>query len=180
MKIHAKRKISSIIDYISIGFAIGGALFILQKFSFIPSWFWVTKIYNISIPLGTAAIALPSILSAITFKDFVFKNASLGKKIMGLIILDGNWNVPDRKLMRKRGYRMMVEGFSKYAVYHVFRLDMLDADLGFEKWEFEKCGTRVVDKKVFAKLKSDCEKMSGDFKRNMDDMYHNYRMSQID
>ena len=53
------------------------------------------------------------------------------------------------------------------------------ADIKFEDWELDFFGTRVVEKRVYEKLKSECEGMPGDFKRNMDEQYQSYRMSQI-
>ena len=82
------------------------------------------------------------VFAAIAFKDFVFKNASIGKKIVGLIILDRNFNIPNKKTIVNRSIKVLFEGFP------MIICDLIDKG-DYARWELEYLGTRIVDKKLF-------------------------------
>ena len=79
-------------------------------------------------------------MSLIAFKDFLFRNASFGKKIMGLVILDDKSNVPSLKIMIKRGFLMPTLG------YVIFVKSIFTGD-DFKNWELDKLKTKVVPNK---------------------------------
>ena len=132
-----------------------------------PDWFWMIT-FDSGIPF--LSLTIPSIGGAILLfyfftKDLMFKNASLGKRMMGLIILDDKWNVPNAKQIFKRGVTMTVMGMVVYSKTY-----MTEGD--FEGWELSKSHTRVMPKSTFERLKGIAQKTSGSFEDNMDILYY--------
>jgi hypothetical protein len=133
----------------------------------LADWFWMIT-FDSGIPF--LSLTIPSIGGAtLVFyfftKDLMFKNASLGKRIMGLIILDEKWEVPNAKQIFKRGVTMTVMGMVIYSKTY-----MTEGD--FEGWELSKSHTRVLSKYTFEELCNKASEMSGSFEDNMDVLYY--------
>ena len=141
MRILFKRKAAAFIDYFLIG-----TVLTVCGLSNAPEWFW-----HFEFNIGVVPVSLPSIgffivLLLIIFKDFVFRNASVGKKIMKLRIVDENWNIPSFKLMLKRGFMMQTVGYATYIKYCFLGGDIVD-------WEMKCLRTQVVSLKQFNQQK---------------------------
>ena len=162
MNKQTERVLGTVIDYSVFGFL----LFIYTLLD-LPDWVLVLRF-----KLGVVPVTLPSIdvfvfYGYLAFKDFLFKNQSIGKKIFNLIIVDNKWEIPSRKTLLKRGLLMPL-GYAKF-VRNGFKLSVV------EDWEIDVLKTRVIDKGLYEKLKSDCEGKYGDFKINMDILYSKAR-----
>lgn len=139
-KIH-KRKLAVLIDYFLIGFIL-----VACGLSHLPKWVWsFTFSIGGGIPVSLPSFGIFILLVPIAFKDFLFRNASLGKRIMGLCIVDDKGNVPTYQTMLKRGCVMPIWGYTTF-----MRSKFSDVD--FEDWELKRLKTRVVDKKDFQKM----------------------------
>lgn len=160
---HAYRRIAAVfIDY-TIVFLIFYIFRLCCSFNNVFKISFVIYSVPISIPsFGTIIVLIP-----IIFKDFLFKNASVGKKIMGLIIVDDNWRTPNFKAMIKRGIIMPTFGYIKLLSVGVKSMD-------FENWELDTLKTRVIRKSLYINMKERCKIKNGDFKYNMDDLYKTY------
>ena len=110
-----------------------------------PEWFW-----RLEFELGVLPIKIPSVgglVLAITclFNDLIFRNASIGKKIMGLVIVDLNWQLPSFKMMLKREITMPYRFFmlikSKFAINT------------FTEWEMKFTQTQIVTRKEYLQRK---------------------------
>ena len=135
MSIMTKRMLAEIIDYSIFGF-----LMVIFRVSELPEWVFTLK-FNI----GVIPATLPSfgsflIVIPIIFKDFVFGNAGIGKKIMGLVIVDKNNQKPAFKVLLKRGIIMPFLGTVMFAINS-------GTQYGFTDWEMKKFKTKVVTKK---------------------------------
>ena len=162
MNKQTERVLGTVIDYSVYGFL----LFIYTLLD-LPDWVLVLRF-----KLGVVPVTLPSIAVFVThgylaFKDFLFKNQSIGKKIFNLIIVDNNWKIPSRKTLLKRGLLMPLG----YVIFlrNGFKISVV------EEWEIDVLKTRVIDKGLYEKLKSGCEGKYGDFKINMDILYSKAR-----
>lgn len=103
-------------------------------------------------------------------KDCVFKNASIGKKIVGIEIFDSNWKAPKFSVLIYRNIWMAYKGyflFWKSKVAHESKITLFDE-------ERNDLGTVVIDKKVYKRLKKECEVQKGDYCENMTRMYNEY------
>ena len=103
-------------------------------------------------------------------RDIIFINASIGKKIFGLTILDDKWNRPDVWVTVKRSVIRMSLGHIRF-IEAIFSRGRLLTHL---KWEKEFLKTVVVERKVYKKLKNEAEDMQGDFSENMTQLYYQY------
>ena len=104
------------------------------------------------------------------FKDCVFKNASIGKKLMGLSIYNSDWNAPSIKVLFKRGALMLTVG-------HLLTLKALavgESLMSVFDFERERLGTQVIDKRVYSELAQQARQRDGDFSKNMTELYNSY------
>lgn len=104
------------------------------------------------------------------FRDILFRNASIGKKLLGISIYDRNWKPPKIRTLVIRSFCTMtiVAGIVyKSRVIDGSILDAID-------WEREKLGTMVIDKKVYKKLSEEARAKKGDFSQNMTELYCSY------
>ena len=106
----------------------------------------------------------------IFFKELVFRNASIAKKLFGLSIYNTRWEKPKVLTLIRHTALMWFVGYLL-----LFKIVFIRGDL-FELFEWEKnvVGTFVIDKKVYAKLKADAENMDGKFADNMTELYMMY------
>lgn len=127
MKIRRKRIIAVIIDHFIVCFVL---LFLddISKATIIPS-----------IPSSLDIVLVVLMLS---LKDFTFRNASVGKMIMGLRIVDEKGKRPAFNVLIKRGFLMPTLGFIKFykAFFFTEYTDFID-------WERDFFHTQVVLKK---------------------------------
>ena len=152
MKILKKRAIALIID----------------SFWFAPYMVLVLELLKfLNVPLGSWVVLLFLPLFA---RDIVFRNASIGKKIMGIRIYDNDWKAPGFFVLLKRSFFVITVGYVL-----LWKAKFVDGEvINFFDFEREKLGTRVVDKKVYANLKEEAEQLEGDFKKNMTELYNAY------
>ena len=132
--------IAVLIDYFVIG-----SIFTLPTLcdGVLPNWFW-----SLDFRIGAFPVSLPSIgffllLLCITCKDFLFRNASLGKMILKLQIVDCDGEIPRVKAMLKRGLLMPTWGYITWIrSFFVSGFDII-------QWEAEHFGTQVIEKRRY-------------------------------
>ena len=103
-------------------------------------------------------------------RDFTFKGASIGKKMLGIRVYDKNWKSPSFSSLLKRSILTYTIGFLIFCKARFIDgsiIDLID-------WERDKIGTRVVDNKVFAKLSEEAKQLDGDYAENMSKLYDEY------
>ena len=106
----------------------------------------------------------------IFLKDLVFRNASIGKKLLGIVIYDNNWQPPKVKILVKRTVLMLTAGYLLF-----FKIKFIDGDMTeLFNWEKNYIGTRVIDKKIFKELSEQAKNQTGDFAKNLDTLYNAY------
>ena len=145
-----KKKFALLIDCFLIVSIVVGAMFLFGNFNF---RIFKTESGRVIISLADALCFLVYsfvvfILLTLLFsmKDLTFKNASIGMKIMGFMILDKNFNVPSKKTLIKRNLRFFAQRDIEYAIYRNKEMFSL-------KWEYNRFGTVTVDKKRFLRDK---------------------------
>ena len=134
-----------------------------------------------AIPIACLQIIFPDFLSGkgllliilfipLFMRDVVFKNASIGKKLMGICIYDKEWKKPSFK-------KLVTRSFCTATVVFAMMYKAIFADGNFLlpiDWELNKLGTRVIDKKVFKKLNETAKNMNGSYEKNMSELYVAY------
>ena len=103
-------------------------------------------------------------------KDCLVRNASIGKKIMGIAVYDNCWNKPTFLLSIKR--TAMTSIFGCVLIWESVFIG--GSKMALFEWEKNVVKTFVIDKKVYKSLKADAEKMQGDFSKNMTELYMMY------
>ena len=103
-------------------------------------------------------------------KDCIFKNGSIGKKLMGISVYDSAWNKPSFMLSLKR--TVMSSGFGLALVWKSVFVG--GSKMILFEWEKNVVKTFVIDKKVYKSLCADAKKMDGDFSENMTELYMTY------
>ena len=156
MKIFEKRVIAILID----GFVFG-AIYTLFKEMVIPKQFF---------DLGLIFHLI--LFFPLFCKDLLFKNASLGKKIVGIEIFDRNWEKPKGYVLIKRTFLMLTVGYVK--CYKSLFIDKDNFRIQVFDYERETLGTYVIDKELFSKLSKEAKETTGKFKTNMTDLYLAY------
>ena len=157
MKIFEKRVAAILID----GFVFG-AIYTLFKEFVIPKQF---------LELGLVFYLI--LFLTLFCKDLLFRNASLGKKIMGIEIFDCNWKKPKGYILIKRAFLMLTVGY--VICYKSFFVDK--DNFRIFDYERETLGTYVIDKKVFAKLSEEAKEKADHFETNMNKLYQDYLRS---
>ena len=154
MNILVKRLFAFIIDLLILGCLI----FILKQF--------VTIRAN---SLEYAALFLP-----LFFRDFTFKGASIGKKIIGIRVYNKDWETPKFSLLLKRTFILMFLNFD--AIF--LKGDVVgDGVIDTVNTEYKKLGTRVVETKVFDRFSAEAKSLDGNFAENMNKLYDDYMKS---
>lgn len=152
MKIFKKRAMAVLID----GFVLGLILVFCQQL--------LNKYWRY---LGNWDLLL---IFPFFLRDFVFRNASLGKKILGLAVYDNNWQPPKLSVLVKRSFLTATIGYALF-----WKAKFFDGNLiSVFDWERERLGTRVIDKKVFRELEGIARNKEGDFSKNMTELYNEY------
>lgn len=151
MRIFGKRIVAFIIDLLILGVLIA----ILKQF---------VEIRKNTIQY--AALFLP-----LFFRDFTFKGASFGKKIMGIRVYNNEWKTPSYRLVLKRTFKMIAVWFVAFSetggIVGEGIIETLDD-------EYKRIGTRVVENEVFEKLSAEAKTLDGDFVENMNTLYDCY------
>ena len=104
------------------------------------------------------------------FRDIVFRNASIGKKLLGISIYNDNWEKPDMLHLARRSF------FSLTFLYVMtFKCKFTDGEyISIFDLEREKLKTRVIDNNVYNELKAKAEGANGDYAKNMTELYNEY------
>ena len=95
---------------------------------------------------GYFLVFLPLII-----RDVWFMNASLGKKILGLVVVDDNWLAPHFSTILKRSAFTGTLGFALLAKLKCKNHEIILSEM---EWECRYLKARVVEKKVYNKLKT--------------------------
>ena len=153
MKILKKRALAFLID----GFMFS-ILWVYGQ-SFLLNWFPnAGKIINI-------ILFVP-----LFFKDLVFRNASIGKKLLGIEIYNDDWKSPSFGTLIKRAFLMTTIGYVLF-----FKSKFVDGEIiSLFDWEREHLHTRVIDKKVLKNLQEQAQQEKGEYKANMTKLYNEY------
>jgi len=148
MKIIKKRAFASLID----GFLFATPIALLQL-----------KFPNLLAGKGwmLAIIFIPFLL-----RDVVFRNASIGKRLLGIAIYTKDWEKPSLKCL-------MLRSFCTATVSYV-RLCSGGNKLSVLDWERDTLGAYVIDMKVYKELSEKANQMNGEFPKNMSDLYNAY------
>ena len=158
MKIYTKRTIAALIDIFVVAFA---SVVCIKIVSFLPG-------------ISTQIISRACVLGEIFLRDLICKNASIGKKVMGLMVLDENWEVPKRSFLIGRAFFSSTIGYYRYILMWFRKENKTE----FFEWEKEHLKAYVVDVKVYDELK---EKTSGNadkYKEEMSLLYEEYIYKQ--
>ena len=152
MKILKKRIFALIFD----GFIIGALI----------------SIFQLLVPNFADKIKLEVLLLIVLylFKDFTFRNASIGKKIMGISIYTIRWSKPNFSQLLKRSAVMATMGNVLY--WKSKRLEGNTAAI--IDWERDKLKTVVIDNEVFKKLSEEAKSLNGNYADNMTKLYAKY------
>ncbi|MBE6644526.1 MAG: hypothetical protein E7612_03995 [Ruminococcaceae bacterium] len=150
MKIFKKRCLAYIID----AFIYSFLLVFFHEFVYTPTQ-----------PLVNLILFCPFFL-----KDCLFGNASIGKKIVGIVVYDNCWNKPTLMLSIKR--TVMTSIFGYILIWKSVFIG--GSKMVLFEWEKNVIKTFVIDKKVYKNLKADAEKMDGEFSKNMTELYMMY------
>ena len=104
------------------------------------------------------------------FKDVIFKNASLGKKIMKIYIFNDEWQPPKAFVLVKRAFLMQTVGYVLF-----WRLKHFDDNMiSFFDWERDSLKTRVIEKKVYIMLQKEIGIGAKDYSSKMTNRYNGY------
>ena len=128
------------------------------------SWFLILKIET-----GIGVIGLPSVGAVLLFaylfgKELIFRNASLGKRLMGLMIVDERWQAPSALRLLKRGVML--------TVFSVVIIGQCKGDAErLAAWEKAHLNLRVVERSFYEELKQIALQKTGDFAENMEILY---------
>ena len=152
MKILKKRATAIFIDCSILVFVMAG----------------LAEIFKLYLPVLADWVEL--LLITLFFKDALFQNASIGKKIVGIEIYDVNWDKPTFKALVKRSVFMYTAGY--VLMYKLYFIDGTFIDI-FD-WERERLHTRVIDKKVYKELSEEAKKEGSNFSKKMSELYDAY------
>ncbi len=169
MKRPFKRLCSSLIDNSVIGTLF--AVVTVFVFPDVPAWFWTLEFTVGPVPVSLPSVGVVLVLLCFACKDLLFRNASIGKKMMGLVILDSTWSVPRVTQIMKRGLLVPSWGYISLMKNVLFGGETV-AD--WEKnWEMAHLKTRVIEKKHFAELQRKCSRDDKEYSRQMERLFQN-------
>ena len=157
MKVLKKRTIAFMIDTFIFAFLIAGFMELLKS--------WNPDIEKLIITIFDF-----SLLSLFILRDLVFRNASLGKIIMGLRIYDDKWEKPSVFAIIKRS---AITSFGGMAVMYK-ELFVNGNFISVFDLEANHAHTRVIDKKVYETIKKEIQDNPGDFANKMTEAYNSY------
>lgn len=95
---------------------------------------------SIGLTLFNLLVTMPLIYCFFMFSPLIFRNASIGMKVMHLKIVDNNFNVPSVRLILKRWVM-----FPKWSVDY-FKSIFTGSDM--DNWELKNLGTQIVSTKI--------------------------------
>ena len=153
MKILKKRAIALLIDGLILG-----VYYELLKLILPESFF----------NFGTVSYIV--IFAPFFFRDCAFKNASIGKKIMGIEIFTTTWSKPNILHLAKRSLYITTLGYALWWKLLVSGESMVTL---FE-WEQKKVKTTIISKKVFKELKEKTQCGDENFQNKLLNSYNEY------
>lgn len=152
MKVFGKRVVALIIDISLLVICMLSFRYLLDKYG---------------VPNNNGHLLL---LFVYISKDILFKNASIGKKIMNIAIYNNFWRTPKPLLLIKRRFFMILDG----AIMLLKILYKKESLFKFFEWERERFGTMVVDLNVYRELESKAKSEDGYYSDNMTRLYNEY------
>lgn len=98
------------------------------------------------------------VLFPICLRDVLLWKRSLGKRFLGLLIVDQKWKTPSVVDLIKRGTFSCTLGYYKF----LFALFVTGDYIGYLDWEREKLHAIVIEKKLYGRLREEASK-GGEF-----------------
>ena len=156
MTVLGKRMIAFGIDALLFGSIVA---FLLE---ITPTWFGV---------LGSVQYII--FITPFFLKDLAFRNASVGKKIMGIEILSRDFLHPKALVLVKRAV------FTTTIVYYKFlRAIFIDKNyIELFDWESSELKTIVIEKEVLKQLRTDIKQINKDESIALRELYEQYLRS---
>ena len=154
MKILKKRILATSIDYFVYGFCFA---LVLESFGVI---------------ISSEAMYAVCVIPLIFFKDCVFRNASLGKRMLGVSIYTIDWQMPTMVDLIKRLFYQYIVGSFVY-----LRVRFGGNWMDYFEWEIDTTKMIVIDNKVFERLKKEIEEDGANFQTEMSKRYKAYLAS---
>ena len=106
----------------------------------------------------------------IVFKDCVFKNASLGKKLMRISVYNTHWRRPTFAALIKRTFYSHTIGLCL-----IVKIRFTNGSFSeFLEWEKKTTKTIVIDSDIYAKFKKEIDENGEDYSRGMTKRYNEY------
>ena len=103
-------------------------------------------------------------------RDLLFRNASLGKKILGIVILNDDWQPPQGLALIKRSFLTITMGYVL-----VWRAKFVDGNfMNVFDWEREILHTRVIEKDVFENILREIRSQGTITPQKLTDRYNQY------
>ena len=133
MSILNKRLIACFVDYF-----IMISIILPITFLELPTWFWSIDINALGMPLQIPSLGVAFLVTMISCKDIMFKNASFGKKLMKLEIVNTDGTVPTCRTIIKRAFLMQTVGY-----IHFFTTSPKEQIVD---WEASKLHTKVIER----------------------------------
>lgn len=134
-------------------------IFIKRSFAFLIDVFLFAFLYemlrnylssflSITGSWGYFIIVLPLVM-----RDLLLRNASLGKALMGLVVVDEKWSAPSVATVIKR--TVLTTALGHLLLYRLRKINenMEEALLAEQEWELQYLKARVVERKVYKALK---------------------------
>lgn len=153
MKIIKKRAFAYVIDCLLIGIILVASNKIFISFGVDISKFNIVIVIFLS-----------------SFKDCVFINASVGKKLLGVAVYNKKWNKPTLLHSLKRTLSTFIVAPISLCRISAFHMDKMI----FLNWEKNVLQSFVIDKNVYKKLTVDAQGVDGNFSDNMTELYMMY------
>lgn len=153
MNVLGKRILAVMVDY----FIFGSIISCIQLF--IPNFLQDSKfpVYLILIPFF--------------FRDLIFRNCGIGKKMFGLSVYDTNWKRPTPWQLIKRAFITNTVGFVKLWV--IF-LTKEGSKYDYFVWELNTVKMTVVDNKTLREIEAIAREREGKFEENISVLYDMY------
>ena len=105
------------------------------------------------------------------FRDLIFRNCGIGKKMFGLSVYDTNWKRPTPWRLIKRSFITNTVGFAK--LWKIF-LSKEGNKYDYFVWELNTVKMTVVEDKVFKEFEAIAKERKGKYEENMSKLYEMY------
>ena len=104
------------------------------------------------------------------FRDVTFRNASIGKFVLGIEVYTNDWKKPKFIHLLRREFCMTTVGFLSSIKAMFVDGNIIDV----LRWEQNVLKSFVIDKKVFKKIVNEVDKIEGDRTKKLTYLYNLY------